>query len=104
SALLRRLAILALAIATAAGAGLFFNRFDEHLATTRRGWFRKKKKAAVVLDIVEPNRGGEITQISGGSMSIPRITTGANFARMVRSELLLTMNGVNRWWMIVSAG
>ena len=98
--LLMRLGWIAVAVAVAYAASIFFHRFDP-----ARSWF-KRRAAPVVAPPASAVQESTLPQLlSAAHLSpMPQTRSGVPFFRIVAAELRLMLKGKRWWWYVVAAG
>jgi hypothetical protein len=100
--ILGRLMWIVVAVAIALLAAVFFRRFDPALEGLR---LTRKQKRGQLKEEVEAAGGLAAAGAQTVTLTpLARSAGGGRFARLVRCELRLMLNGRSKWWYVVAVG
>jgi hypothetical protein len=98
--LLIRLGWIAVAVAIAYAASIFFHRFDP-----ARSWFKRRTVSVLTPPASLVQESASSQHLSAAHLSpLPQTHSGVPFFRIVAAELRLMVKGKRWWWYLVSAG
>jgi len=98
--LLMRLGWIALAVALAYVASIFFHRFDP-----ARSWFKRQAAAQTAPQTPTAPETASSSHLSAAHLyPLPKTYSGVPFFRIVAAELRLMLKGKRWWWYLVAAG
>jgi hypothetical protein len=98
--LLMRVGWIAVAVALAYVACIFFHRFDP-----ARSWFKRRQAGPTTPQATAAPETASSPHISAARLSpLPKTQSGIPFFRIVAAELRLMLKGKRWWWYLVAAG
>jgi hypothetical protein len=98
--LLIRLGWIAVGVAIAYAASVFFHRFDP-----ARSWFKSRAASAVTPPASAGQESASSQPLTAAHLSpLPQTGSGVSFFRIVSAELRLMLKGKRWWWYLVAAG
>jgi hypothetical protein len=98
--LLIRLGWIAVAVAIAYIASIFFHRFDP-----ARSWFKRRVASVIAPPASAMQQSASPQHLSASRLSpLPQTRSGISFFRIVAAELRLMLKGKRWWWYLVAAG
>ena len=98
--LLVRLGWVAVAVAIAYAASIFFHRFDP-----ARSWFKRRSAAEVAPQMTAAHETATSSKVMAAHLSpLPSTPSGIPFFRIVAAEMRLMLKGKRWWWYLVAAG